>query len=233
MVYDNLYDLSVIDCEILKLQKALHQKEKVVELNEIKKNYEQLKIEYDKNAEDASAIAKDAAILNEQLNKLTGDLKDNEYKLYNTSSMKTIDACQRTIDKIKNDIKITEEKLYKLMEEEENIKKQKNEIILQSKAVKEKYNSLREEYFNEQNNLNNKLEQLNQSRSKAASCIDIDILKPYEEVKAKKGYGMCELKNEICTGCGYDVSLQVVDEVKTKKSLVKCPNCGRYLYLNK
>lgn len=232
MVYDNLYDLSVIDCEILKLQKTLHQKEKVAELNVIKKNYEQLKIEYDKKTQDASTIAKDADILNEQLNKLTGDLKDNEYKLYNTSSMKTIDACQRSIDKIKSDIKITEEKLYKMMEEEENIKKHKKEIVSHSKAVKEKYNSLREDYFKEQDSLNNKLEKLNQSRAKIALGIDKDILKLYEDVKAQKGYGMCELKNTICTGCGYDVSIQVIDEVKTKKSLVKCPNCGRYLYLN-
>lgn len=232
MMYDNLYDLSVIDCEILKLQKTSHQKDKIKEINEIKKNYEQLKVEFDKKVKDASIIVKDAANLNEQLNKMTGELKDNEQKMYNTSSMKTIDACQKLINKTKNDIKVTEDKLYKMMEDEDKVENSKKEIIMKSKVIKEKYNKLREEYVLDQDNLKSKLEQLSKNRIKIASGIDKDILNLYEEVKAKKGYGMCELKNDICTGCGYDVSINVIDEVKSKKSLVKCPNCGRYLYIN-
>lgn len=81
-------------------------------------------------------------------------------------------------------------------------------------------------------NIEGMIAELLVARKEAAIGVDEDILEQYERIfKSKGGHAVVPLEHEVCTGCHMKVTNQTALEVRSEKSIVHCPNCGRMLYL--
>lgn len=233
MDYDLLFEVSKIDSEILLLQKNITLKEKKKKLDILREEYNTIKREYEKISEECKKNTSAADRMTKALEGMSSDLEDQENKLYTSSSLKTIEAYQKNINKLKDDIKDNENIIYELISRIQELDLQKKGLLTASEKIKDEFNILKGDFNDEKAAIEEKISQLNHGRCSIAEKVDANIMNMYEEIKKTKGYGMAEVKGEICTGCGIGVPAFIINEAALDNKLVKCPNCERYIYINK
>lgn len=226
-----LYDIYIIDEEIKKIEKAMKPKELILEMNNLKKEYDELKAYYTDMKKDEEESKVNMASLEVKSENMIKELKEYEKQLYSSSSVKAIEGYQKSVDKLNIEIKELDERIYGLLDRLESIKKNKEEALEKSKVIKSEYQGKRGEYDIKISDLNNKRAALMEQRSKMVLGIKEDLYKEYESIRKNKGYGVGIIKEEICSGCGMDVPCIIINEVKNSSNTVKCPNCGRFIYM--
>ncbi len=81
-------------------------------------------------------------------------------------------------------------------------------------------------------NLETRIADLGNEHESLAKALDEDILELYLRLfKAKHGTAVATLEHEVCTGCHMRVTAQTVVQVRGRKEIIHCPQCGRILYL--
>lgn len=225
-----IYAISEIDKEILKIQREINDKAIPQKLSMLKNEYSKLRVEYEElinEWETKSSSMKDLAEKNEDMVK---EAKEIERKLYNSSNVKSIEVIQHSLDKLNNEIQNNENNIYTHLEEQEKVKKLKNEFRFKLNEISKSYNPVKNEYQEHIKTLKESIEGLNKKRDSITSKLDSNIINEYEIIRRSKGYGTSLLKGEICTGCGMSVPYIIISSTKRQNSLEKCPNCGRFLY---
>jgi predicted nucleic acid-binding Zn-ribbon protein len=162
---------------------------------------------------------------------LVKESKEMEEKLYNSSNTKSIELIQHSLDKLHNEIQTNESAIYIQLEKQEKDKNNKNEYRNKLNELSKLHNSIKNEYQEHVTFLKQSISKLNEKRSYIVSKLDSKIINEYETVKKSKGYGMSQLKGEICTGCGVSVPYSTINEAKKHNTLQNCPNCGRFIYI--
>jgi hypothetical protein len=77
----------------------------------------------------------------------------------------------------------------------------------------------------------NQLEEIKEERKTLSTKIDGDLLDQYKRIFiSKKGIAVCELENDICTGCHMKVTPTTAVGVRGEKTITLCDQCGRILY---
>lgn len=231
MDYELLYEVSCLDREIIKYKRELSKREILDKLNTYKKEYEVLRFEYEKETKESIRLAEEINLLSKQIDLNNIKIKEYEAKLYETGNIKSIEMCQHSISKLEQEVKALEDRIYELMTKSEKLNKNRKEVYNKLQNIKEIYNKNLLEYKNRQSKFNNLIFDLNAKREELLGKIDKDLRKSYEEITKTTGYGMSEVKEEICLGCGKGVPIVIINSVKDTDTLTKCPNCGRYLYL--
>ncbi|MGC8778729.1 MAG: zinc ribbon domain-containing protein, partial [Candidatus Caldatribacteriaceae bacterium] len=74
------------------------------------------------------------------------------------------------------------------------------------------------------------LESLQVERQNTLSQIDTNIASVYLDMHKKYENPIVLLNDETCSGCHLSVPTTVVKSVRKQEELVRCPNCGRFLY---
>lgn len=64
----------------------------------------------------------------------------------------------------------------------------------------------------------------------AVQSIPSDVLARYTELRKKFRDAVVPLAGEVCQGCHLSVPTIVARAVRKREGLVRCPNCGRFLY---
>lgn len=233
MDYELLFEISKIDSEIIKLQRSITLKEKKKKLDILRKEYNAIKKEYEEVSKECKDNTAAANRLTKELENMSTELEDKEQKLYTSSNMKTIEVYQNNVDKLKEDIKGSESLIYDLISKIQDYDLQKKGLFSASEEIKYEFNNLKTEFNDEKVAIAGKINKLNKKRNSLAEKVDKTNLSIYEEIKKEKGYGMAEVKGEICTGCGIGVPSIIINESAMEKKLVKCPNCNRLIYIDK
>jgi|GEM_PF-904267 len=50
-------------------------------------------------------------------------------------------------------------------------------------------------------------------------------------LESKNGVGVCEVKNEVCTGCNFQVPPALANDALNSSNIITCTNCGRYIFV--
>ncbi|WP_168190025.1 zinc ribbon domain-containing protein [Caloramator sp. E03] len=232
MDLDLLFEVSRIDEELKDIEKDKNIKATAIKIRYYKETYENYKNEYNqinRNIKELENLIKDTLKDIESLNK---EVKEAEERLYSSNSLKTIDACQKLLENKKADINEKEERVYNYMEKLDAMKVEKEKLLKKGNEVKESYNLLREEYMRLLNDVNERIKILNEKRELITEKIMPVFIEEYERIKNIKGYGMCLLNGEICSGCGIDIPTAIISDAKDKRKITKCPHCGVILYVN-
>lgn len=225
-----IYAISEIDKEMLSLQKELNNKTIPEKLTQLKDDYIKLRSEYEAIVAEWEVKSSSMKDLGEKNENIIKEAKELEKRLYSSSNIKSIEIMQNSLDKLNSSIQNNENILYTHLEEQESLKKVKNEFISKLNEISKVYNPMKNEYQEHIKNLRESLSSLKEKRSSIISKLDENIVKEYEAIIRNKGYGMCLLKGEICTGCGMSVPYIIISSTKRQDTLAKCPNCGRFLY---
>jgi len=81
-------------------------------------------------------------------------------------------------------------------------------------------------------NLKSRIEEFQKSRETAREGIDEELLERYERLfETKNARAVVAVEHDVCTGCHMKITAQTSLALRSEKSLVSCPQCGRLLHL--
>ena len=81
-------------------------------------------------------------------------------------------------------------------------------------------------------NLKSRISAMESERPAATQGIDEDLLEQYEHLfESKNGRAVVAVEHDVCGGCHMKVTAQTSLALRSDKSVVSCPQCGRILHL--
>jgi predicted nucleic acid-binding Zn-ribbon protein len=81
-------------------------------------------------------------------------------------------------------------------------------------------------------NLKKRIEEVQQSRAAALEGIDEELLERYERLfETKNARAVVAVEHDVCTGCHMKITAQTSLALRSDKSVISCPQCGRLLHL--
>ena len=81
-------------------------------------------------------------------------------------------------------------------------------------------------------NLKKRIEEVQQSRAAALEGIDEELLERYERLfETKNARAVVSVEHDVCTGCHMKITAQTSLALRSDKSVISCPQCGRLLHL--
>lgn len=81
-------------------------------------------------------------------------------------------------------------------------------------------------------NLKIRIEEVQKSRSTALEGIDEELLERYERLfETKNARAVVAVEHDVCTGCHMKITAQTSLVLRSDKSVISCPQCGRLLHL--
>jgi predicted nucleic acid-binding Zn-ribbon protein len=81
-------------------------------------------------------------------------------------------------------------------------------------------------------NLKTRIDEVQKNRASAVEGIDEELLERYERLfETKNARAVVSVEHDVCTGCHMKITAQTSLAVRSDKSIVSCPQCGRLLHL--
>jgi predicted nucleic acid-binding Zn-ribbon protein len=81
-------------------------------------------------------------------------------------------------------------------------------------------------------NVKVRIEEVQKSRSTALEGIDEELLERYERLfETKNARAVVAVEHDVCTGCHMKITAQTSLALRSEKSVMSCPQCGRLLHL--
>ncbi len=81
-------------------------------------------------------------------------------------------------------------------------------------------------------NVKLRIEEVQKSRSTALEGIDEELLDRYERLfETKNARAVVAVEHDVCTGCHMKITAQTSLALRSDKSVISCPQCGRLLHL--
>ncbi len=165
-----------------------------------------------------------------------GDLAENETKTnklnQQTFAVKTNEeyrAIINEIDYLKQENKRIEDEMINLLEEEEKLKSTIDKTENETKEFVEKRTNEIKELKKSEEELTEKFEQLKMNFLENFDKLPRDVKELYNKIKKVRGKVVCLLSDETCTGCYANLTPQFLNELKRRKEILLCDNCGRIL----
>jgi predicted nucleic acid-binding Zn-ribbon protein len=78
--------------------------------------------------------------------------------------------------------------------------------------------------------LKREVERLAGERDQVASTLPEDALSLFQRVAKRRGSGLSEARDELCSECHLKLRPQMYVELRRNEQIVQCPNCSRILY---
>ena len=83
-----------------------------------------------------------------------------------------------------------------------------------------------------ENNLKIRVQEFEASRASACEGIDEELLERYVRLfETKNARAVVALEHDVCTGCHMKITAQTSLALRSDKTIVSCPQCGRLLHL--
>jgi len=136
-----------------------------------------------------------------------------------------IAAAERAISAI-------EDKELVLMEEAEGLTPQLAAADKAHAEDKAKYDSQITTIREKEGNLKSRIDEMTAGRVALLEGIDEDLIERYERLfETKNARVVVPVEHDVCTGCHMKVTAQTSLALRSDKSIVSCPQCGRLLHL--
>ena len=163
--------------------------------------------------------------------------KRDQIARYKTQQLQTrkneeYTALTHEISNVENLIAQIEDKELALMEETDSLAPQiaaADKTHADEKARLEGQIALLRE---KEGNLKTRIEEVQKSRASSLEGIDEELLESYERLfETKNARAVVSVEHDVCTGCHMKITAQTSLALRSDKSIVSCPQCGRLLHL--
>ena len=163
--------------------------------------------------------------------------KRDQIARYKTQQLQTrkneeYTALSHEISNVENLIAQIEDKELALMEEADSLAPQiaaADKTHADEKARLEGQIALLRE---KEGNLKIRIEEVQKSRASSLEGIDEELLESYERLfETKNARAVVSVEHDVCTGCHMKITAQTSLALRSDKSIVSCPQCGRLLHL--
>ena len=158
----------------------------------------------------------------------------NRYKTQQLQTRKNEEytALSHEISNAEKIISGIEDKELALMEEADSLAPQ---IALADKTHTDEKVRLEDQIAllrEKEGNLKIRIEEVQKSRSTSIEGIDEELLERYERLfETKNARAVVAVEHDVCTGCHMKITAQTSLALRSDKSVISCPQCGRLLHL--
>lgn len=228
----DLADVQARDLEIDALQEERSQTP--AELTEAENRLEQLRAEI--SARQRELDGRQAEVRSAELE--LGTLEERRKAAANSSltaeTPKEASQFQNQELQFATRVQEVEEDLLPLMEETEQLSSEVAELEGQLAELEPLVSSLQQAEAERVEGIDERIQTISQERTGMAGAIDRRLLQTYEQVrKARRGVGLAEVVGgNRCSGCNVHLPIHVVQKVRKKAGVVRCPSCGRILHFS-
>ncbi len=165
-----------------------------------------------------------------------GDIAANEEKAVKLNSqtfaVKTNEeyrAILNEVEFLKQENKKIEEAMMLMLEEEEILNNSIDKFQIETKNfIDQKKNEI-STLNQRQQELEEKIKIIQNDYNNAFLKLPKDIQEIYSKIKTVRGKAVCLIDSETCTGCFSNITPQFLNELKKRKEILLCDNCGRIL----
>ena len=228
-ILEILLALQDVDLKIDSGKKRIVKKEE--EIADINKQLENLKANLEEKKHNFEKARLKLAQEELELKELEERLKTTKNKLYSgeISSPKELSQWGKTIEKLEESKNSLENNVITSLENTEELQKEiqeKNQSYSQKEAI---FLSLLHKVQGELEAEKILISEKEKEREKIIASLPEEIISTYEELRKKFPDPVTYLNGETCEGCNLTVPLAIIKAVRKGESLVRCPNCGRFL----
>lgn len=225
--------------ELLELQKVDLELDRIrLRKEEIPKEIESLKIELEQMEDRFDEFLKNLKELELKLSKKNVDLKAAEdllkkylNQLFELRSNEEYARMQRQIELQREKITSTEDEILDLMEEIEDLKMKRPKEEEDLKRIKENVRRRIKALERELMDLDDLILRLQDERTTRLKKVPRGLVPKYEKLRQLRGGSVVvHVLNGTCGGCHVALPIQVVNDLKVRRSFAVCENCGRLLY---
>jgi len=148
------------------------------------------------------------------------------------SNYKLQQAAEREIDHASRQLRVREEALLGVLEENEKLEEECKALASSTKSLTESLNKLTQEAKEAFSVFAGREKEYKQERAELVTKIDAAALAMYERIRERHPCdAVVAVKGQACAGCYIQVAPQLIVEIARGDTLVKCRGCGRILYL--
>lgn len=187
------------------------------------KHYEAVKLKGKEIEVERKRLEVEAQAKREQIAKL-------QTQKFQTRKNEEFAAFNHEIERFEGDVRTIEDRELELMEEAEKMKVTVAAADKDAQAVK----ALVERQIADLNaklaTVEGQLKELEAERTKLGEDIEEDLFDTYSRLFQNKGEAVVALDHEVCTGCHMKVIPQTSANVRARKEVTHCEQCGRILY---
>jgi len=175
-------------------------------------------------AERRRAEEKDVASVQTRLAKYKDQLLEVKTNREYTAMLHEIETAQ-------NDIRTREDRILEIMMETDELNAAIKKSDADLKTAEKEIAAERSALDNEMSALQAEMDRATAEREKVVAGIDRRVLEIFETTaKGRKGVGVAEARDGLCTICHVRLRPQVFLEVRKNESIIHCDSCRRILY---
>jgi len=232
---DNLLNLYRVDAQVRGLRSRLQSAERYLnaqtkQLNDLHQQQQELTTRRKQVQATIATIEVEIKSIDDRLEKLRGELNS-------AATNKQYTALLTELNTVKESRSKAEDRMLGDMEQLESIQKQLTDLEPQV-AERNKVRDVAQAQLNERrNDVGQRLSELEAEREKAAAVVPPDALTIFEQIADHyDGESMAPIEQVgrrefACGACNIGIPLQMSLAALQSDSFVRCPSCGRILYM--
>ncbi len=140
-------------------------------------------------------------------------------------------AMLHEIETAQNDIRTREDRILEIMLESDELNAGIKKAEAELKTAEKDISAERAALESEGSTLLKEIDRTSAERQTLVREIDRGVLNTFEQVaRSRKGIGVAEAKNGLCTICHVRLRPQVFNEIRRNASIIQCDSCQRILY---
>lgn len=224
--------------EINNRRRAVQKSIAEAEQNQDLINYRALKAEYRKKlaaiAQKQESVRKKQQQLDLKLKSCLEKIQQEEAKLYDGSivNSRELEQIQHKAAEYVNFKAQIEESILQSMEEEENLVKLKDRIVIANRENENKLEILETQLKERVFEYKLELTELDSELHELMTSLPEEWLKKWEKIAGSHdGVGIAQIKSGCCGACHVSLSESLLQKAKRgEDQILLCENCGRILY---
>lgn len=177
------------------------------------------------------AIEEEKRKLEGEVQELREEVLNREKRLYAIKTQKEYQATLKEIAKIKQENKQREDGILALMEEAEKLTQDTTQLKSEMADKEGEYRQIEGGLKKEEEELTAEQAELEKRRPQVLEGLAPEILKLYDQAKARFSNPVAAVKKGICQGCSMNIPPQLYNEMLKHADLRHCPNCHRLIYV--
>ncbi|GAB6100281.1 zinc ribbon domain-containing protein [Halanaerocella petrolearia] len=228
-----LCQLQNFDNQIEKVQEDMKDESLLSKIDRLEKGIANLKKQYQAEKVNLKKLHEQVKDKEFEEARLERQEEDYQQQLYSgeNSNPKELEQLKDKLDVVIVQKQELEEELLDLMVQEETMQEKVGALEKEIEEYKEKLSDLQEQWKEQENKLKVKLQSIKEKRQQVVEELDEELVSKYNQlVDNKYGNAVVKIEDGYCMGCRMSLPINLVTEVKEKKGIVTCNNCGRILY---
>jgi len=225
----NLIALQDLELKIASLQKQASDIPSIIQ--NLENELQRIKLEYEERVAHAKELSNLRRTLEGDVELLRSKLSRLRDQLMAVKTNKEYTAMLHEIQTAEDHIRSEEDKILDAMEETEGKEK---DLKVAEQEVRRRSAELQESIRKTNDSLplmEAELDKLNEEKALMESQIGAELLSRYRRIaEARKGVGLAEAKDELCSVCHVRIRPQIYAEVLRTENIHYCDSCSRILF---